>query len=294
MDFFSKHLSSDYSRFVKKCRLAKLFTIIFFSVLGCSYGSLSDDSFNSIVNNNFPLTTDQIQKYKEIYNEQKKAKAAPSGNAPSESTSSIISESLHPGDIEPVIRTFKGMITSIVMTDQLGKVWPIISYSLGDPASFNIQWNKTSGVLMVQGLKDYGQANIGIMLKGLDIPVMLSLVLGQKKWDYLDYIRVQSYQSAADALAGTTPHAPSNLIQLLNGIPPQSAKELKVTGGSAQVWSYQGKYLLLTMGTLISPQWQAKQSSTGPSASNAYQLPAAPSLLISMNGVLHNITVADS
>ncbi|ODN42491.1 DotH/IcmK family type IV secretion protein [Piscirickettsia litoralis] len=277
---------------MKKYRLVKLlFIIISFAALEYSYGSLSNDSFSSVLNNNFPLTTDQIQKYKEKYNDQKKAESSPVGEAPSQSSSSIISVELHPGGVEPIVRTSKGMITSIVMTDRLGKVWPITSYSLGDPASFNIQWNKTSGVLMVQGLKDYGQANIGIMLKGLDIPVMLSLVLGQKKWDYLDYIRVQGYQSSAEALAGVTPHAPDSLIQILNGVPPQGAKELKVEGTSAQVWSYQGKYLLLTTGTLISPQWQAKQSSTGPTELNAYQLSATPSLLISMNGVLKQATI---
>ncbi|PRP56370.1 DotH/IcmK family type IV secretion protein, partial [Bacillus halotolerans] len=140
----------------------------------------------------------------------------------------------------------------------------------------------------------YGQANIGILLKGLDVPVMLSLVLGQKKWDYLDYIRVQGYQSESEANALQTQHAPAMLIQLLNGIPPQGAKELSVDDGAVQVWSYQGKYLMLTAGTLISPQWQGRQSSTGPAVLNAYQLTATPSLLVSMNGVLRQVTVSDS
>ncbi|AKP73671.1 DotH/IcmK family type IV secretion protein [Piscirickettsia salmonis] len=256
--------------------------------------SPGQDAFNSLKNNNFPLSPEQIHQYKDLYDAQKKAEAAPAGSAPSESSSSIIPVGLKPGGVQPIVRIAKGMITSIVMTDQSGRVWPISSYSLGDPAAFNVQWNQASGVLMVQGLKDYGQANIGILLKGLDVPVMLSLVLGQKKWDYLDYIRVQGYQSESEANALQTQHAPAMLIQLLNGIPPQGAKELSVDDGAVQVWSYQGKYLMLTAGTLISPQWQGRQSSTGPAVLNAYQLTATPSLLVSMNGVLRQVTVSDS
>lgn len=105
---------------------------------------------------------------------------------------------------------------------------------------------------------------------------------------------MQGYQSESEANALQTQHAPAMLIQLLNGIPPQGAKELSVDDGAVQVWSYQGKYLMLTAGTLISPQWQGRQSSTGPAVLNAYQLTATPSLLVSMNGVLRQVTVSDS
>ncbi|WP_268801678.1 DotH/IcmK family type IV secretion protein [Piscirickettsia litoralis] len=141
---------------------------------------MSTAAFNQLTKNDFPLKPSQIHQYKNLYDAQQKAESAPAGDEPRESSSSIIPVGLQPGGVEPIVRVAKGMISSIVMTDQSGKVWPISSYSLGDPENFNIQWNKASGVLMVQGLKAYGQANIGIMLKGLDIPVMLSLVLGQK------------------------------------------------------------------------------------------------------------------
>ncbi|ODN44110.1 hypothetical protein BGC07_14380 [Piscirickettsia litoralis] len=269
--------------------------IIYLLWIPClAIGDISNKAFEGIKSNNFPLSPKQIHQYKDLYDTQEKAQAAPAGEAPRQSSSSIIPVSLKPGGIEPVIRIAKGMITSIVMTDQLGKVWPISSYSLGDPGKFNIKWDKKSSVLMVQGLREYGQANIGIMLKGLDIPIMLSLILGQKKWDYLDYIRVQNYRSNNEEISTELQPASDMLIKLLNGVPPQSAKKLQINNGIAQVWSYQGKYLLLTSGTLISPQWEGRQNSTGPSVLHAYQLSVAPSLLISMNGVLHQVTVGNN
>ncbi|AKP72645.1 intracellular multiplication protein IcmK [Piscirickettsia salmonis] len=256
--------------------------------------SSNNRAFEQLTKQAFPLSPEQIHQYKNNYVAEQKASIDPVGEEPSQSSSAIIPVSLQPGGIQPIVRVTKGMITSIVMTDQNGKVWPIESYSLGDKNSFNINWNKLSGVLMVQGIKPYGQTNIGVLLKGLHVPVMLSLVLGQKHWDYLDYIRVQSNQDGSSANTETVANAADYLIQLLNGIPVQGAKQLVTNAPAtlqAQVWLYQGHYLLLTTGTLISPAWSARQTSTGPNKLHAYKLPVSPSLLISSNGVMQQVTV---
>lgn len=142
---------------------------------------------------------------------------------------SIIPVTLKPGGIMPIIRVGQGMITSLVFTDSSGQVWPITSYSIGDPQSFAVQWDKKSGVLMIQGQKLYAQTNIGVMLQGMNTPVMLNLLIGQTSWDYLDYIQLDQNQPGDMNTAMPVAQAPSYLVDLLNGIPPQVATALMVS-----------------------------------------------------------------
>lgn len=272
------------------------------SVLACSpfvaqadpsnSGSMNSTAFQQLLNSYFPLTPSQIHQFKDVAAEQQQANAAPPGNAPAEGTSSIIPVTLKPGGIMPVIRVGQGMITSLVFTDASGKVWPITSYSIGDPASFAVQWDKTSGVLMVQGQKLYGQTNIGVMLSGLAIPVMLNLLIGQSSWDYLDYLQLDQNQPGNVNTGAPIAQAPSYLVDLLNGIPPQGAIALNVSNSSAaQIWSYQGQYLMVTKSTMISPAFTSRANGPGSTPMHAYAFQATPEILLSNMGDLEKITI---
>ncbi len=249
-------------------------------------------AFQQLLNSYFPLTPDQIHQFKNTTAIQQEANAAPPGNSPPEGTSSIIPVTLKPGGIMPVIRIGRGMITSLVITDASGQVWPITSYSIGDPSSFSVQWDKSSGVLMVQGQKLYAQTNIGIMLKGMQVPIMLNLLIGQNKWDYLDYVQLDQNQPGDDNTPAPVSQAPAYLVDLLNGIPPQGAVPLTVSDNNAgQVWSYGGQYIMLTKATLLSPAFTSRANGPGPTPFHAYALSPAPELLISNMGNLEKLLV---
>lgn len=258
-----------------------------------SQSQMSNAAFQQLLNNYFPLTPGQIHQFKNAVAQQQEANATPPGSAPPEGTSSIIPVSLKPGGIMPVVRVGQGMITSLVFTDASGEVWPITSYSIGDPQSFNVQWDKQSGVLMIQGEKLYAQTNIGVMLKGMQIPVMLNLLIGQSHWDYLDYIQLDQNQPGDNNSPIPVDQAPSYLVDLLNGIPPQGAVALNVSDSSTvQVWSYQNQYLLVTKGTLISPAFTSRADGPGSTPSHAYALPATPEVLVSnTSGNLEKIII---
>ncbi len=257
-----------------------------------SSSDVNNPAFQQLLSNYFPLTPNQIHQFKNVVAEQQEANAAPPGAAPAEGTSSIIPVTLKPGGIMPVVRVGQGMITSLVFTDASGQVWPITSFSIGDPSAFAVQWDKKSGVLMIQGQKLYAQTNIGVMLEGMEIPVMLNLLIGQQSWDYLDYIQLDQNQPGdTNALTSVT-QAPSYLIDLLNGIPPQGATSLSVSDSStAQVWSYQNQYIMTTKATLISPAFTARADGPGSTPSHAYALPATPEILVSNMGNLEKIIV---
>jgi intracellular multiplication protein IcmK len=253
---------------------------------------VNEAAFKELLKQYFPLTSDQLHQFKDASAEQKKANATPPGPAPNVETSNIIPVDFKPGHVMPVIRIAAGSVSSIVFTDKAGKIWPIVSYTIGDPEAFGIQWKKSSGVLMVQGKKLYGQSNIGVMLQGMDIPVMITILLGQTNWDYLDYVQVQQYLSSDSGgvqPSSVTP-APPYLISVLNGVPPAGAVELTVAGGNAKVWNYLGKYLMLTQSTLLSPSWSFRADA--PSGYHAYELQPAPYLMISTMGQIQKITVS--
>jgi intracellular multiplication protein IcmK len=298
----------SHSKHFKITQFGKLLLAV---VLGLSASSaLADDgqssnstgnptssaAFQQLLNQYFPLTPQQIHEFKNAAAEEQKASAMPPGEAPPESSSTIIPVSLKPGGIEPVVRIGQGMISSLVFTDASGSVWPVTSYLVGDPASFNVQWDKQSGVLMVQGQKLYSETNIGVMLQGLSVPVMLTLLVGQKNYDYLDYIRVQAYMSGdiSGQQQQPVPQAPDYLMDILSGVPPQGAAPVQTTSSDIQVWAYNGDYLMLTQGTLLSPAWTSTASSTPPNVYHAYELPAAPVVILSMNGKIERVTVGVS
>ena len=282
---------------------------------GAAASATSKAAFHALVKKTFPMSRDQIHQFKTIAAGQEQAKQAPYGAAPAKGSSHIVLVSLKPNDDMPVVNIAPGRVSSLFFTDKAGKAWPIKSYVVGDAKSFKIISNISSSsgtkkaaagsdtsVLVIQGQALYGQSNMAIMLKGLDVPVMINLVLSPKTYDYLDYLRVQAYPVwdqyiDKEAIA----QAPAYMTALLSGIPPQNAKKLNTIGdnGQTQIWSYGGQYLMLTPSTLLSPAWTSKVDGTPANPSSvglhAYKFDAAPVIrLSSPHGTPQTLTVQDA
>lgn len=256
--------------------------------------SFAQQAFNDMLRNYYPLTPSQIHEFKNKEVVQAEANARPAGPSPAQGVSGIIRVGIKPGSTMPVIRVGRGMITSVVFTDKAGRVWPVDAYSIGDPSAFNIQWQQKSGVMMIQGRKLYAQTNMGVMLHGMKVPVMITLLVGQHKYDYQDYVRVQAFQPGEQLLqALDAGEAPEYLVKILSGLPPQGATQLKIQGGDdVKAWAYGGEYLLLTRSTLLSPEWVSKFDGTGPDPMHAYALQPSPVILLSHNGQLEKIKLS--
>jgi intracellular multiplication protein IcmK len=256
---------------------------------------LDRQAFKHLMQEYFPLTPNQIHEYKSAEAAQQEAIARGPDDVPPEGHATIVPVSLKPGQAAPVIRVGQGMITSVVFTDVTGDVWPIVSYSVGNPQAFNISWDQTSGVLMVQGMQYHAQSNIGVMLKGLSIPVMLNLLIGQKNWDYLDYVRVDSAMPGNELAAKQlVDHVSPALINLLQGIPPSGSQKLDVDQDGVQVWSSQGSQLILTRSTLLSPSWVGRADGPGPNPLHAYELPATPYVILSQDGKMQKVKIGEA
>lgn len=243
-----------------------------------------DAAFRTTLDKNLPLSPIQIQQLRKLYDLTQKA-AFVTPDAPPTPVSSSMIVNLGPGQTPPVIRLSAGFVSSLVFIDTTGSPWPIAAYGIGNPETFNIQWDQTSNTLFVQSLKSYAHGNIAVRLKDLDTPIMLSVVTGQREVDYRVDLQVQSRGPNAVAPIVTTKQAAEirpQLINFLDGIPPESSVKLQMTAGYGEAWLSNGRLYVRTQHALLSPAWVSTVSS--PDGTRVYELEPTSLLLVSQEG----------
>lgn len=252
---------------------------------------IEDKAFESMEQQLFPLNPEQLVKLHQMYNKKEFAESSPAGVPPKPTATSQF-VNLSPGSTPPVIRLAQGFVSSLVFLDSTGAPWPISAYDLGDPAAFNIQWDHTGNTLMIQALKLYNYGNLAVRLRGLNTPVMLTLIPGQKAVDYRVDLRVQGYGPNAKGLLmdeGLPPSANNVLLHVLDGVPPNGSQRLTISGGDARGWILNDKMFVRTNLTILSPGWIA--SMTSADGTHAYEMLKSPVLLVSWHGKVMQLKV---
>lgn len=254
-------------------------------------GQINEAAFSANVDNILPMSPDQIQRLRSLY-QQSQFAAASTPDTPPRPTATSVFVDLSPGATPPVIRLAQGFITSLVFVDSTGAPWPIQAYDVGNPQAFNIQWDKTTNTMMVQSLTMYNYGNLAIRLRGLPTPIMLTLIPGQKAVDYRVDLRVQGYGPNAQALPagnGMPNSADPTLLGVLDGVPPDGSKLLSVTGGECQAWLAGSNLYVRTRLDVLSPGWLSTMSSAD--GMHAYAMQPTPVLLVSQNGKVQQLKI---
>lgn len=248
-----------------------------------SEDDIRDQAFNAVVQNQLPMTPEQIQRLRQLFNESQFAATSMPGTPPRPAATSQM-VNLAPGSTPPVIRLAQGFVTSLVFIDSTGAPWPIANYDIGNPTAFNIQWNKSDNTLMIQATTLYTYGNLAVRLQGLNTPVMLTLIPGQRAVDYRVDLRIQGMGPNASPIPviGLPGTASPELLGVLDGVPPAGSTEIKVCGGGAQAWVRGDLLFVRTRYTILSPGWTATMSSAD--GTKAYQMSKAPLLLVAENG----------
>lgn len=244
----------------------------------------SIEAFNAMIQQNVPLSPQQVVKLKQIIDQSQRAAAMPA-NVPPKPVSSTIMVNLAPGATPPAIRLAQGYVTSLVFVDSTGSPWPIAAYDIGDPKTTNIQWDGKSNVLILQASAPYGDSDLVIRLVGMPTPITLALVLGQRVVDYRADIHVSGIGPNSKDLPTGTPlpnSASQLLLGVLDGIAPAGSKLLTVKGGDCMAWLLGEKMYLRTRMTVLSPGWTGKMVS--PDGMNAYEIQKTSSVLVSQYG----------
>ncbi len=240
----------------------------------------------------FPLTPKAIQQTKEVISSRQKAASTIPSMQNSTPSSRIVVINTKAGfkTSPPNIRLGIGVVSSVIFTDEKGDIWPIESYVVGDSQDFTINWMQKSGILMIQSKKPYSSSNIAVMLSNRKTPITLMLQSTQKAWDYELYIRVPS--GKINSL--TQENQKTYLVNLLSGIKPEGAKTLHSSDPQIKVYSYQGKYLILTSSTLISPTYNSHIEDNSFGKNNVYEIAPSPIVMVSNDTGVHKIYIEDN
>ena len=208
--------------------------------------------------------------------------------------------SLEPGTMSPTLRLAPGVATVVTFSDATGQPWPVVSWVVGDQASFDI--HHPGGVDGQQGpshltmapLVEAGWSNLVVELAGQPIPVILSLVIDPVHPHYrLDLQILALGPNAASFPTASVAAAPrAGSLELMKYIAavdlPDGAIETAVENvDGTRVW-LTGKdgghsgIVVRTPHNLIGPPWSEAMS--GPGGIRVYRLPLVNSLLFSVGG----------
>ena len=286
-------------RFAIKFCLAMLILSAAVSFVQNAHADENGNSIDSYLNSLFPLKPQYIARVRDKVESQEAAAQIKPGAGNDLGKPQIFQVSTNPVSefTHPVVNIGLNMITSLVITDQRGKIWPVDAFTIGNNTDFKVTWpNNKGGVLLIQGLKPYKETNIALMLRGVDVPVMVTLLTGQKKWSDINYLRVFNNASTDDNTEAAE-NIPQYLVDLLANIAPDDAKPLAISGASSstKIWSYHGNYIMRTPDTLLSPQWRFHTENDGGAKKvNVYEIPPASHVLLNNTGGIYTVIAGEN
>jgi intracellular multiplication protein IcmK len=262
--------------------------------------SVRKKAFAKIPGSLMPMSPNQIRLVHRLLNRTKSAEAGVGGVPPKPTSSSLVVD-LSPGGEPPVIRLTAGFITSVVFVDATGAPWPIQAYDIGNPRAFNIQWIQSTkadlkrgtdlgNTLLVQAINGYKAANLAVMLQGLNTPVMVTLIPGQKSVDYRVDVHIpRDGPNAFPQVMDIPGSVSTELMNVLNNVVPKGAKVLNAGRKDVRAWVIGSAMYLRTNLTLISPSWQSVVSSPD-GAIRAYKMEPSSVVLALDRGNLTELT----
>ncbi len=263
-------------------------------------GMVSEDdinkaAFEAMAKNTLPMSHDQIQRLRQLFNQTQFAASSLPGIPPRPVISSL-SVNLAPGSTPPAVRLQQGMVSVLGFIDSSGAPWPIESYDIGNPSAFNIQWNKSDNTMLIQPMTLYTYGNLAVKLQGLSTPIILMLFPGQKVFDSRLDLHISGMGPNARPMtmgSGLPNSADPDLLGILDGVPPSGSITLRVTGAECQAWASGERLFVRTRLTILSPGWTATMSSAD--GMHAYEIPKpsvqAPVLLASANGKIIQLKI---
>lgn len=265
------------------------------------------DIFMEALDDVFPLDPEQIRTLRNRQNQTEEAiTRTPAAKIRSESRPLP----LEPGQVPlPVVLT-PGYVGAVAFFDSTGAPWPVSRAVIGNDALFNLVTSSKASstetntepagdahVLYVTPLREHANSNILIHLEGAPVPVVIPLVSDPSTSKNRQHQGVVNFMARSrgpkakpPVFAGVAPTISDAMMSFLDGVPPEGAKSVALQPGveGVQLWEKDNKYYLRGVHQLIWPAYKSYAENNGV---RIYEMPRAPSLMLSVNGVSTSVKV---
>ncbi len=247
----------------------------------------------------FPMTPEMIQDYRRRVDESQKAAATPPSGQFPHAISDTKRLTLDSAQEPEVLLTGPDTVSVMAFYDQTGAAWPVASYVIGKPNSFQVYaMQEGSNQLAVTPLVPHGFSNIVVSLVGESRPLVFEVRTNSLNTHYRRDFTVH----------GLGPNAASRPLQTRQSEPvarasddvmmafatgadiPGNAVRLSTDNGAVKAWSYDGAIYLQSADAIISPP--ASRILTGPGQVKAYRIRPTSVALISSNGRVSKVRIS--
>lgn len=245
------------------------------------------------------LTKEQIEALKESSSEARRANVSP---YPHGVIAKPVMRSITEDDDSSsvtrsprIIRLSQGTITSLVFGDMNGNPWLVKSVSF-DCALFTDgvtcpdsggQKPPPTNTVKIAARQPYSYGNIVIELEDRGAPLTYMLATGQSdENDVSVRVRVSGRNPNAKPQAIALENMPEHdgaMGYFLDGVAPQGAVKLSVTGGNADAWILNGALYVRTRLSILSPAFTNRVGNSDGLSVFKYRA-VVPQLLASING----------
>ena len=256
-------------------------------------------AYGAALQSQFPMTPEMIQDYRRRVDESQKAAATPPSGQFPHAISDAKRLTLDPAQEPEVLLTGPDTVSVMAFYDQTGAAWPIASYVIGKPNSFQVYaMQEGSNQLAVTPLVPHGFSNIVVSLVGESRPLVFEVRTNSLNTHYRRDFTVH----------GLGPNAASKPLQTRQSEPvarasddvmmafatgadiPGNAVRLSTDNGAVKAWSYDGAIYLQSADAIISPP--ASRILTGPGQVKAYRIRPTSVALISSNGRVSKVRIS--
>lgn len=256
-------------------------------------------AYGAAIQSQFPMTPEMIRDYRRRVDESQKAAATPpSGQFPNP-INDAKRLTLDSAQEPEVLLTGPDTVSVMAFYDRTGAAWPIASYVIGKPKSFQVYaMQEGSNQLAVTPLVPHGFSNIVVSLVGESRPLVFDVRTNSLNTHYRRDFTVH----------GLGPNAASKPLQTRQSEPvarasndvmmafatgadiPGNAVRLSTDNRSVKAWSYDGAIYLQSADAIISPP--ASRILTGPGQVKAYRIRPTSVALISSNGRVSKVRIS--
>lgn len=256
-------------------------------------------AYGAALQSQFPMTPEMIQDYRRRVDESQKAAATPPSGQFPHAISDAKRLTLDSAQEPEVLLTGPDTVSVMAFYDQTGAAWPIASYVIGKPNSFQVYaMQEGSNQLAVTPLVPHGFSNIVVSLVGESRPLVFEVRTNSLNTHYRRDFTVH----------GLGPNAASRPLQTRQSEPvarasddvmmafatgadiPGNAVRLSTDNGAVKAWSYDGAIYLQSADAIISPP--ASRILTGPGQIKAYRIRPTSVALISSNGRVSKVRIS--